>query len=68
MKQRIIDLRGDAVTAAHVAEALQLQAAFGYEYARDYLLELGVEAQVAQHLLAIRYERRAAQISAAVAA
>jgi hypothetical protein len=55
MKQRIIDLRQDAVTAAHVSDALRLQAKYCYQYASAYLQSQGIDEQ---HLLAIRYERR----------
>lgn len=53
-----IDLRNDDATAAHVAEALRLQTQFGHDYASAHLRALGVQAQLAQRLLAIRYERR----------
>ncbi|MES2014987.1 MAG: hypothetical protein V4484_00720 [Pseudomonadota bacterium] len=59
MRQRIIDLRNDETTAAHIAEALRLQTLYGYEYASDHLQTVGVQPQLAQRLLAIRYDRRA---------
>ncbi len=54
-----IDFRVDQDTAALVADALKLQAQYGFEFARRHLLAQGVEAQLAQRLLGIRYERRA---------
>ncbi len=61
MRQRIIELRSDDATAAHVAEALRLQTQFGYDYACEHLLSLGVPPQMAQRLLSIRYDRRTGQ-------
>lgn len=58
MTQCSIDLRNDDTTAAHVAEALRLQTQFGHDYASAHLRALGVQTQLAQRLLAIRYERR----------
>lgn len=60
MRQRIIDLRIDDTTAAHIADALRLQALYGYEQASNHLREVGVQPQLAQRLLAIRYDRRTA--------
>ena len=54
------DVRTDSNTADHIAEALGLQAQYGFDFARRYLLSLGVDAALADRLLAIRYERRAA--------
>lgn len=53
------DFRVDAGTAALLADALKLQAQYGFEFAHRHLQAQGVEAQRAQRLLAIRYERRA---------
>jgi hypothetical protein len=61
MRQRIIDLRNDKATAERIADALRLQTQYGYEHARAFLHELGIDAQLAQRLLAIRYDRRSAQ-------
>ena len=61
MRQRIIDLRIDDVTATYIADALRLQAEYGYQHACDHLRALGVQAKLAQRLLAIRYDRREAQ-------
>lgn len=61
MRQRIIDLRIDDTTAGHIADALQLQVQYGYDHASDYLQKQGVNPQLAQRLLAIRYDRRGAQ-------
>ena len=52
------DFRVDSGTAALLADALKLQAQFGFEYAHRHLQAQGVEAQRAQRLLAIRYDRR----------
>lgn len=59
MRQRIIDLRIDEATAQRIADALRLQTQYGYEHARDFLHALGIDSQLAQRLLAIRYDRRA---------
>ena len=58
MRQRMIDLRNDDATAAHITDALRLQNQFGYEYACEHLKSLGVAPQLAQRLLSIRYDRR----------
>lgn len=58
MRQRMIDLRNDDATAAHIAAALRLQKQFGYDYACAHLRSLGVPPQLAQQLLSIRYDRR----------
>ena len=58
MRQRIIELRNDDATAAHITDALRLQTQFGYEYACAHLKLLGVAPQLAQRLLSIRYDRR----------
>lgn len=58
MRQRIIDLRIDEDTAAYIADALKLQLQYGYDHACDYLKSVGVNSQLAQRLLAIRYDRR----------
>ncbi|MES2318529.1 MAG: hypothetical protein V4631_13670 [Pseudomonadota bacterium] len=58
MRQRIIDLRNDEDTAARIAQALQLQAEYGFEYACEHLLAHGVNVQLAQRVLAVRYDRR----------
>ena len=63
MRQRIIDLRIDDTTAGHIADALQLQVQYGYDHASDYLQKQGVNPQLAQRLLAIRYDRRGVQVS-----
>jgi tryptophan synthase beta subunit len=59
MRQRIIDLRNDETTAGYIADALQLQVQYGFDHATHYLHAHGVNAQLAQRLLAIRYDRRA---------
>ena len=61
MRQRIIDLRIDDVTATHISDALRLQTEYGYQHASDHLRALGVQPQLAQRLLALRYDRREAQ-------
>jgi hypothetical protein len=58
MRDRIIDLRNDGATAVLVSYALRLQAQYGYDHASDHLQAQGIPTQVAQRLLAIRYERR----------
>ena len=58
MRQRIIDLRNDDATAAHIADALRLQTQYGFEYACAHLQLHNVPPQLAQRLLSIRYERR----------
>jgi len=58
MRQRMIDLRNDDATAAHISAALRLQTQFGYDYASAHLRSLGVQPQLAQQLLSIRYDRR----------
>ena len=63
MRQRIIDLRIDDTTAGYIADALQLQVQYGYDHASDYLQKQGVNPQLAQRLLAIRYDRRSVQAS-----
>jgi hypothetical protein len=60
---RIPDLRIDAVTARHLADALQIQAEFGYDRARSHLAQAGVEPKLSQHLLSIRYDRRGSKAS-----
>lgn len=52
------DLRTDAITAGHIADALKTQAEYGYEKARWQLEALGVDVQLAIALLARRYDRR----------
>ena len=52
------DLRVDAITARHIAQALKTQAEYGYEKARYELEALGVDIQLAVALLARRYDRR----------
>ena len=63
MRQRIIDLRTDETTAGYIADALQLQVQYGYDHASDYLQSKGVNPQLAQRLLAIRYDRRGVHAS-----
>jgi hypothetical protein len=63
MRQRIIDLRNDETTAGYIADALQLQVQYGYDHASEYLNARGVNPQLAQRLLAIRYDRRGLQAS-----
>ncbi len=53
------DVRTDRDTAELVAQALKLQAEYGFDYARRHLLSVGVDAQLAARLLSIRYDRRA---------
>jgi hypothetical protein len=65
MRQRIIDLRIDEDTAAHIADALQLQLQYGYDHASAHLQSVGVNSQLAQRLLAIRYDRRGPQVARA---
>ena len=52
------DLRADPATAAHVSEALRLQAQFGHERAYSHLLANAISPQLARRVLAVRYERR----------
>lgn len=54
------DVRTDSNTADYIAEALRLQAQYGFDFARRHLLSLGVDAALTDRLLSIRYERRAA--------
>lgn len=54
------DVRTDPDTAEHITQALRLQAQYGFDVARRHLLALGVDSNLAQRLLSIRYERRAA--------
>ena len=56
--KRTNDMRSDAKTAAHLSQALRLQSQFGHERAYSYLRALGVDAQLAQRVLAVRFERR----------
>ena len=63
MRQRLIDLRIDDATAAHISDALRLQSEFGYDYACAHLRSLGVQQEMAQRLLSIRYDRRVGQAS-----
>ena len=58
------DFRTDPDTAEHIAEALKMQSAFGFDIARRHLLSLGIESQFALRMLAIRYERRASASAA----
>ena len=53
------DYRTDRHTAEHIADALQLQAEYGFDVARRHLLARGIETQLALRLLAIRFDRRA---------
>ncbi len=53
------DFRTDQNTAEHIAEALQLQAQYGFDYAKRHLHLLGIETQLALRMLAMRYDRRA---------
>ncbi len=53
------NFRVDAGTAALLSDALKLQAQYGFEFAHRHLQAQGVDAQRAQRLLAIRYDRRA---------
>lgn len=55
---RHIDLRADPATAAHVSEALRVQAQFGHERAYSHLLGRAINPQLAQRVLAVRYGRR----------
>ncbi len=64
--KRIIELREDGPTAAYVSDALRLQAQFGYEHAADYLRALGVDTELAQRMLGIRYDRRRPSIESSV--
>ena len=57
---REVDARTDLDTAGHIAKALQLQAHYGFDFARGHLLALGVDSALAQRLLAVRYQRRRA--------
>lgn len=58
--KRKVDMRTDAITARHIAQALKTQAEFGYEYARVQLEALGVDSHLALALLAQQTDRRAA--------
>lgn len=57
--KRKVDMRTDAITARHIAQALKSQAEFGYEYARVQLEALGVDTHLALALLAQQTDRRA---------
>ncbi len=52
------DFRVDTGTAELLADALKLQAQYGFEFAHRHLQAQGLEAQRAQRLLAIRFDRR----------
>ena len=54
----VIDLRGGPATAAHIFAVLRLQAQFGHERAYSYLLGYRICPQLAQRVLAVRFERR----------
>lgn len=56
--ERIIELRKEGPTAGYITDALRLQAQCGHEYALNFLKALGVERELAQRLLALRYDRR----------
>jgi hypothetical protein len=64
--KRIIELRDEGPTAAYISDALRLQAQFGHEHAADYLKALGVERELAQRMLGIRYDRRRPSIANSV--
>lgn len=64
--KRIIDLRNEGPTAAYISDALRLQALFGHEHACDYLKSLGVDTQLAQRVLEIRYDRRRPSLATSV--
>lgn len=64
--KRIIELREEGPTAAYISDALRLQAQFGYEHASDYLKALGVDTELAQRMLGIRYDRRRPSIESSV--
>ena len=53
------DFRTDPKSAGHIAEAMTIQARYGFDVARRHLLAAGVEPQLAMRMLAIRYDRRA---------
>ena len=57
--KRKMEMRTDAITARHIAQALKTQAIHGYEHARVQLEALGVDSQLALALLAHQRERRA---------
>jgi hypothetical protein len=57
--KRKMEMRTDAITARHIAQALKTQAEFGYEHARAQLEALGVDTQLAMALLAHQRDRRA---------
>lgn len=52
------DLRQDLSTAEHIAHALTLQSQLGFEHALYYLEKVGIDPELARHLLAIRFDRR----------
>lgn len=53
------DFRTDQNTAEHIAEALQLQAQYGFDVARRRLEQQGIDTELALRVLAVRYDRRA---------
>ncbi len=54
----IIDARRDVKTAARISEALRLQSHHGHERAIAFLRSSGIDPQLAQRVLAVRFERR----------
>ena len=53
------DFRSDHKTAGHIAQALHLQAQYGFDVARRHLQSMGIETEFAWRMLAIRHDRRA---------
>ncbi len=58
-----IDARRDVNTAARISEALRLQSHHGHERAMAFLRASGTDLQLAQRVLAVRFERRRSAIA-----
>ena len=54
----VIDVRTDSATAEAVSAAMKLIVDYGYQRARQHMLEAGVQPAIAERMLLIRYDRR----------
>jgi hypothetical protein len=54
----VIDVRTDSATAEAVSAAMKLVVNYGYQRARQHMLEAGVQPAIAERMLLIRYDRR----------
>ncbi len=59
----IIDARRDVKTAARISEALRLQSHHGHDRAIAFLRSSGIDPELAQRVLAVRFERRRSAIA-----